>query len=301
MLRTSPARLLAITLSSACALVLTVPAGAEDTEPVTVPNGTFASPAVPPDKTHVTGADGWSGALVMSAAWADHPRGYQGGLLALAGSTEPLSTRLPNVRTGATVTLGWDDSPNSCVSSGGGRPYTVKVAGPANAPGSFTTNVPTGKTNWYLGRTYSFTAAEDRPQVTFIFDGATASPTCRPMITDVRAKQTAPPLTPPKGGSDPCEGDAANTPECKDLGDAEGEIDKCPATSRECLGSVAGDGKQTNDGIDQQTTAVKDFGDIPREESPEAAAQDLCPLSNALTEGVPPEYMVVPPSQWGQC
>ncbi|MFD7733477.1 hypothetical protein ACFV6F_24215 [Kitasatospora phosalacinea] len=305
MLRTSPARLLAITLSSACAFALAAPAAAEDTAPATVVNGTFASPAVPSDKEWAYLAiEGWDGPGLISAGRAKHPRGYQAAFLADPASDKPLSTLLRDVRLGATVTLTWDDSPDTCAGSDlPKRTYTVSVAGGANQPGRFTTNDPVGKANWFLGRSYSFTAAENSPRVTFSFDASNAKPSCQPSIANVAAKQTAPTGPPPgaAAAADPCAGDSAGTPQCADVGKAGGEIAKCPATSRDCLSGVAGDGKQTNDGIGQQTSAVKDFGDIPRDESPDAAAQNLCPLSNALTDGVPPEYMVIPPKQWGQC
>ncbi|MDR3035755.1 MAG: hypothetical protein LBV78_22095 [Kitasatospora sp.] len=305
MLRTSPARLLAITLSSAAALAVQAPAGAEDTGPAAVLNGTFASPAVPSGKDWAYLAiEGWDGPGLLSAGRASHPRGYQAAFLAAPDSDKPLSTRLRDVRAGATVTLTWDDNPDTCVAAGvARRAYTVTVAGSANPPGRFTTNDPVGKANWFLGRSYSFTAAENSPRVTFSFDASNTNQSCQPSIADVAAKQTAPTGPPPgaSAASDPCAGDSAGTPACKDIGKAEGDIAKCPATSRDCLGGVAGDGKQTNDGIDKQTGAVQDFGDIPRDESPDAAAQGLCPLSNALTDGLPPEYMVIPPNQWGQC
>ncbi|MFJ5880072.1 hypothetical protein [Kitasatospora cineracea] len=304
MLRTSPARLLAITLSSACALALAAPAGAEDTAPATVPNGTFASPQVPSGSTWVSGIEGWTGeGYLASAARAGHPRGFQAATLNYASKRLSITTRLSDVRSGATVTLSWDDNPDTCVSAGtAGRPYTVTVAAGTAQPGAFTTNPATGKPNWYLGRSYSFTAAEDTPRVTF---GSTDTTNvgCGFLIANVSAKQTAP-TGPPPGASaaaDPCAGDSADSPECKDVGKAKADIANCPATSRDCLSSVAGDGQQTNDGIAKQTTAVQDFNDIPRDESPDAAAQHLCPQSNALTDGLPPEYMVIPPSQWGQC
>ncbi|MGW4696055.1 hypothetical protein ACWEO1_27210 [Kitasatospora cineracea] len=302
MLRTSPARLLAITLSSAAALAVPAPAGAEDTEPAVVVNGTFVSPQVPSGKdwAYLT-IDGWDGPGLLSAARANHPQGYQAAFLAAPGSAEPLSTRLRAVRAGATVTLTWDDNPDTCVGKGvARRSYTVSVAGGANQPGAFATNEPTGRANWFVGRSYSFTAAEDSPKVAFSFDASNATPSCQPSITNVAAKQTAP-TAPPKAATDPCAGDAANGSQCKDVGGAKEEIAKCPATSRDCLSGVAGDGKQTNDGIAQQTGAVQDFGAVPRDQSPDAAAQGLCPLSNALTDGLPPSSVVVPPSQWGPC
>ncbi|WP_282203797.1 hypothetical protein [Kitasatospora fiedleri] len=314
MLRTSSARLLAITLSSASALAAPAPAGAEDAEPAVVVNGSFVSPQVPSGQTWAYLAiDGWDGPGLLSVGRADHPRGYQAAFLASPDSAAPLSTRLRAVRAGATVTLTWDDNPDTCVGKGvARRSYTVSVAGDANRPGAFATNEPTGRANWFIGRSYSFTAAEDSPRVTFSFDASNPTPSCQPSITDVAARQTAS-TAPPKGATDPCSdgttgggtgggtGGTAGGSQCADVGGAEEEIAKCPATDRTCLASVTGDGQQTEDGIDQQTTAVKDFGDIPREESPDAAAQGLCPLSNALTDGLPPSSVVVPPSQWGQC
>ncbi|MFK0195431.1 hypothetical protein [Kitasatospora sp. NPDC090308] len=302
MLRTSSARLLAITLSSSAALAAPAPAGAEDTEPAVVVNGTFVSPKVTPGQNweRLT-IDGWDGPGLLSAGRANHPRGYQAAFLASPDSATPLSTRLRAVRAGATVTLTWDDNPDTCVGKGvARRSYTVSVAGDANQPGAFATNEPTGRANWFIGRSYSFTAAEDSPRVTFSFDASNPTPSCQPSITDVAARQTAP-TAPPKGATDPCSGGTAGGSQCADVGGAEEEIAKCPATDRDCLAAVTGDGQQTEDGIDQQTTAVQDFGDIPREESPDAAAQGLCPLSNALTDGLPPSSMVIPPSQWGPC
>ncbi|MFF4343272.1 hypothetical protein ACFY00_25495 [Kitasatospora sp. NPDC001540] len=305
MLRTSPARHLAITLSSVCILALAAPAGAEDTGPATVANGTFASPTVPSGQDWAyLDIEGWDGPGLLSAGRANHPRGYQAAFLATPGSGKPLSTLLRDVPRGATVTLTWDDNPDTCAGSDlPKRAYTVTVAGAADQPGKFTTNDPNGKANWFLGRSYSFTATDNSPRVTFSFDASNAKQSCQPSITNVAAKQTAPTGPPPgaAAASDPCAGGSADTQECKDVGKAKSDIDKCPPTSRDCLSSVAGDGQQTNDGIGQQTGAVKDFGNIPRDESPDAAAQNLCPLSNALTDGLPPAYMVIPPKQWGQC
>ncbi|QKW23244.1 hypothetical protein HUT16_32880 [Kitasatospora sp. NA04385] len=302
MLRTSPARLLAITLSSCCALAVPAPAGAEDTEPAVVVNGAFASPQVPVGQSWAYLAiDGWEGPGLLSAARAAHPQGHQAAFLATPDAAVPLSTRLRAVSAGATVTLSWDDNPDTCAAKGTAkRTYTVSVAGDANQPGGFATNEPTGRANWFVGRSYSFTAAEDAPKVVFTFDASNPNPGCQPSITNVAARQTAS-KAPPKGTADPCAGDAAGGSQCADVGAAKGEIAKCPATSRDCLSSVAGDGRQTNDGIAQQTTAVPDFGDIPRDESPDAAAQHLCPQSNALIDGLPPAYLVIPPKQWGQC
>ncbi|MFJ4794992.1 hypothetical protein [Kitasatospora purpeofusca] len=292
-----------MTLSAAMALAAPTPAGAEDTEPAVVVNGTFSSPTVPADKTWAGTPTGWtSGGGVTGAPRSAHPRGFQAAYLPQPTST-PLSSRLPGIRTGATVTLSWDDNPDSCVSQGAARrTYTVTVAGANNTPGAFSTNDPVGKANWFLGRTYSFTATEDAPLITFASTVAD-NPGCGPLITNVAAKQTAPPLAAPQGGasSDPCSGDAKDNAQCKDLAADKDKIEKCPATDRNCLAGVAGDGKAEKDGIAKETQAVDDFGKVPRDQDPNTAASNLCALPNALTAGVKPGDAVVPPSDWWFC
>ncbi|MFJ8039784.1 hypothetical protein ACIRBX_04610 [Kitasatospora sp. NPDC096147] len=301
MLRKKRARFLVLTLSSS--LALAGPAAAEDTEPAVVVNGTFSSPTVPDGKSWAAWIDGWSGAGVGSAARVKHPRGYQAASLGWDGTNVALSSRLRGVRAGATVTLSWDDGPGDCAAKGSGRlGYTVTVAGTSNPAGSFSTTEATGAASWFTGRTYSFTAAEDAPQVTF--DSTVAKvPNCGPMIANVMAKQTAPPLSTPAkpGDNDPCAGEAAGSPACKDVAGGKERIDACPPTSRECLGSVAGDGKAEKDGIAKETQAVADFGKVARDEPPNAAANELCALPNALTASVGPGDAVVPPSEWWFC
>ncbi|WP_043475574.1 hypothetical protein [Kitasatospora sp. MBT66] len=293
-----------MTLSAAMALAAPTPAGAEDTEPAVVVNGTFSSPTVPADKTFSGGVEGWTSVGgVASTTRAGHPQGFQAATLGWNGGGISISTRLRGIRKGATVTLTWDDNPDICVTSGNARrAYTTTVAGDTNTPGSFTSNTPTGKPNWFLGRTYSFTAAEDAPQITFTSTD-TDKPSCGALITNVAAKQTAPPLAPPQGGasSDPCSGDAKDNAQCKDLTAAKDKIEKCPPTDRSCLAGVAGDGKAEKDGIAKQNQAVEDFGKVPRDQDPNKAAGDLCALPNALTAGLRPGDAVVPPSDWWYC
>ncbi|MEK2492032.1 hypothetical protein WN990_20990 [Kitasatospora purpeofusca] len=293
-----------MTLSAAMALAAPTPAGAEDTEPAVVVNGTFSSPTVPADKTFTAGVDGWTSVGgVASSTRAGHPQGFQAATLGWNGGGISISTRLRGIRKGATVTLTWDDNPDICVTSGNARrAYTTTVAGDTNTPGSFASNTPTGKPNWFLGRTYSFTAVEDAPQITFTSTD-TDKPNCGALIANVAAKQTAPPLTPPQGGasSDPCSGDAKDNPQCKDLAADKDKIEKCPPTSRDCLAGVAGDGKAEKDGIAKETQAVEDFGKVPRDQDPNKAAGDLCALPNALTTGLQPGDAVVPPSDWWFC
>ncbi|MFE0463635.1 hypothetical protein ACFW1A_30725 [Kitasatospora sp. NPDC058965] len=289
-MRIQLARLLAVTFSSALAIAAATPAGAEDTEAVVVVNGTFSAPTVPSGKEWEAGIDGWTGGGRVSATRAAHRLGLQAAYLQTAG----VSTRLRGVQAGATVTLSWDDSPDTCAKAGGGdRTYTVSATG--GPPLSLTTNPPASSTNWFIGRTYSFTAAEDAPQITFT---STSNPTaCPALIANVAAKQTAPP---PKQ-NDPCAGGSASSQQCKDIAGDKEKIDKCPATSKECLASVAGDGKAEKDGIAKETQAVDDFGKVPREQDPNTAAAALCALPDALTSDVQPGQAPVPPSNWWYC
>ncbi|GAA3015927.1 hypothetical protein GCM10020229_28880 [Kitasatospora albolonga] len=298
MLRNQRARLLVITLSSA--LALAGPASAEDTEPATVVNGTFSSPSVPAGQDWASGIDGWKGGGVASTARAEHPRGLQAASLTWGGKAVPAGTRLRGIRSGATVTVSWDESPATCASGGTRLGYTVAVAGDANGRGSFTTTPVSNRSNWYTGRTYSFSAAEDAPEITFT---ATTDVGCGPLITNVVAKQTSPPLTAPSKPeeNDPCAGGNASSPACKDVAGSKEKIENCPPTSKECLGGVAGDGKAEKDGIAQQTQAVADFGKVSRDEPPNAAANELCALPNALTASAGPGDAVVPPSEWWFC
>ncbi|GLW74088.1 hypothetical protein Kpho02_63860 [Kitasatospora phosalacinea] len=299
-----PIRLLALPIGAALALAAPLPAGAADTDPVVVPNATFSSPTVPDGQSWVSGVDGWTGPSgVGSSSRAAHPKGFQAATLGWNGKAVALSTRLRGVRAGATVTLTWDDNPDSCVTSGAApRTYTVTVAGPANPVGNFTTKPPAGKADWFIGRTYSFTAAEDAPEVTFT-NTATSNPGCGEMITNLTATQTPPPAEPPTnaGKSDPCAGDQANSPACTTNAGNKEKMDKCPATSRDCLDSVAGKGEKENAGIDQQTQALADFTSTPREQDPNAALGGLCQVANLHTENLEPGDTVLAPGTWWYC
>ncbi|MFD7987867.1 hypothetical protein ACFV4M_31460 [Kitasatospora indigofera] len=295
MLRTQRARLLIAALGGAIAVAAPVPAGAEDTEPAVVVNGTFSSPTVPAGQSFEAGIDGWTGGGRASAARAAHPRGFQAAGLGWNGS---ISTQLRGVRAGATVTLSWDDNPDSCTAQGAARrPYRLVVAGAPGQPVDFATNDGTGKANWFLGRTYSFTAPADAPQITFAVAAAQNISNCPVQIANVAAKQTATQLAP----SDPCAGDAASTPQCKDVAAGKDQISKCPPTDRDCLAGVAGKGDKENAAIGKETQAVEDFGKVPRDQDPNTAASDLCTLPNALTSSVQPGDAVVPPSDWWFC
>ncbi len=298
-------RLLVLPVAASLALCVPTAAGATDTEPAVVANGTFSSPLVPDGSTFAAGIEGWSGkSYLASAARSGHPQGFQGAALNYGGERLSISTRVRGVAAGATVTLSWDDNPDTCVAAGGpGRTYAVTVAGQENAGGAFTTKAPNKSPNWYIGRVYSFTAAEDAPQITFTSTDAT--PACGFLISNVQATQTRPrPIPPqptPPAPSDPCAGQGASTPACTtDAGNKE-KIDNCPATDRTCLSGVAGKGEKEKAGIENQTQALDGFTNTPREQDPNAAAADLCKVSGALTDNLQPGDTVIAPGTWWYC
>ncbi|GLW57959.1 hypothetical protein [Kitasatospora phosalacinea] len=296
-------RLLAVPLGAALALSAPWSAGAADTEPVVVPNATFSSPLVPAGKTWEPSIEDWTGGSVVTAGRAAHPKGYQAAAFGRFGYSGPISTRLRGVKSGATVTLTWDDNPDACVSqSDGPRTYTLTVQGEQNAPGRFTTNAPNAKANWFTGRTYSFTAAEDAPEITFTptYDSKFG---CYTQIADLTAAQTPPPPKPPTnaGKTDPCAGTGANSPACTTNAGNKEKMDECPATSRDCLDSVAGKGEQENAGIAQQTQALDDFTNTPRDQDPNAALGSLCQVANLHNENLEPGDTVLAPGTWWYC
>ncbi|MGW4696053.1 hypothetical protein ACWEO1_27200 [Kitasatospora cineracea] len=297
-----PTRLLALPLGAALVLAAPWPAGAANTDPVAVENATFSSPTVQSgDWTY--GVDGWAGPTgVASTSRAAHPKGLQAATLGWDGKAVSLSTRLRGVRAGASVTLSWDDNPDSCAASGSGpRSYTVTVTGAADAPGSFATKAPAAKADWYLGRTYSFTAPEDSPQITFT-STITNNPGCGELITNVQAAQTPPPAkAPTPGAADPCAGDGASSPACTtDAGNKE-KIKDCPATSRQCLEGVAGKGEKENAGIAQQTQALDDFTNTPRDQDPNTALGPLCQVADLHHGSLQPGDTVLAPGTWWYC
>ncbi|GLW74089.1 hypothetical protein Kpho02_63870 [Kitasatospora phosalacinea] len=231
----------------AAALALTAPppaAHAADTVDATVPNGTFADPVAPDNGTQA-GHAGWSpdgNGVVFGKGLAQHPSGYQAASLNWNGAPLTLRTRLWGVKRGSTVTLTWDDSPSTyrgCTPEQvkDGQTYNVSLVtdGPAPDPQVTTKGSDTvGTANWTTGRSFSFTATEDNPMVSFDSAEPAGSMSCGPLITNVQAKQTPAPvdqkvrkeqLPPPKAyrGNDPLEPGVA-------VDDCEGSPTTCTFT-----------------------------------------------------------------------
>ncbi|MFE3600279.1 hypothetical protein ACFXP3_26925 [Streptomyces sp. NPDC059096] len=191
-------------------LVLTAPpAPAAAAEPVAVPveNADHAEPLVatgtatkPPDRWTAAGTQ------LLSATAAGHPDKVQA--TALNRDVSPkqgtLTTRLWRVQKGAKVTVAWDDSPGALTECrpdevANGQGYDLTAAGSADdRPASFTTkSTEPGKANWRSGperRTYSFTAGENNPKISFVSKPADKASKCGPLLTRFTATQEPAPV-----------------------------------------------------------------------------------------------------------
>ncbi|WP_326673188.1 hypothetical protein [Streptomyces sp. NBC_01257] len=185
------------------------PAGAAAAAAQTVPvlNGDFADPAVRGDGPTTVLIDHWTGANQRySPSAAGRTDGAHAVALQKDGNT--LQQRLRGVRTGAKVTVSYEDSPavsKECTPEqvAGGQPYTVEATGGAvrditTAGDPDRVKGKAGSGRW-TGRSYEFTASENEPLLTFtskVTDSRTHV-TCSPMVARVRAVEvpTAPDKT----------------------------------------------------------------------------------------------------------
>ncbi|MGW0585477.1 hypothetical protein ACWD25_58660, partial [Streptomyces sp. NPDC002920] len=111
--------------------------------------------------------------------------------------------RLRAVRTGAQVTVTYEDSPavsKECVAADvdNGQPYTVDASGGSlqvvtTAPDPGRVKGTPGSGKW-TKRTYTFTAAENEPVLTFTSNvtGSRTHITCTPMVARIRAVELPP-------------------------------------------------------------------------------------------------------------
>jgi hypothetical protein len=173
---------------------------AEDSVTVPVVNGDFSSPAATAGNS-TAGHPDWSGGsgAVYSKELADHPGRLQAAALNWNSAAITISTRLWQVRAGATVTVSFDDSPGTYAQCRAdqlrnGQSYTVSTRG-QNASQTYDTKPTTvGKANWSLGRTYAFTAAENNPLISFTSNESRDNKSCGPLLANVTAKQTPVPV-----------------------------------------------------------------------------------------------------------
>ncbi len=187
-------------------------------QPVAVINGDFALPAFPPGSVNWAAVQGWSvgstsgsgtasGVGRYAGANSGHPDAKTALMLRFPAAAYGFKQRLRGVRAGAQVTVTFDDSPGvaaACTPAAvaDGQPYTVEGTG---GPVSDRTTAPDpdkkvntlGKGVWRTGQTYTFTVGEHEPLLTFTSQvpaNANANGNCGPMIANLRAVQTPPPV-----------------------------------------------------------------------------------------------------------
>ncbi|MEU8763819.1 hypothetical protein [Streptomyces sp. NPDC048659] len=177
-------------------------AGAPATQTVTVLNGDFADPVMKGDGPTTVGLDFWDGQNQRySPAASGRTDNAHGVALQKDGNT--LRQRLRGVRAGARVTVSYEDSPAVSKECTGeqvvdGQPYTVEGSGGTVQPVT-TAGDPDrvkgkpGPGRW-TARTYTFTAGENEPLLTFAskVTDAKTHVTCTPMIARIRAVEVPP-------------------------------------------------------------------------------------------------------------
>ncbi|MEU9091885.1 hypothetical protein [Streptomyces sp. NPDC048428] len=181
------------------------PAGAAaPAQTVPVLNGDFADPAMKGDGPTTVNLDFWTGANQRYSPSAAG-RTDTSHAVALQKDDNTLQQRLRGVRTGAKVTVSYEDSPavsKECTPEqvAGGQPYTVEGSGGAvrdvtTAGDPDRVKGKAGPGRW-TGRSYEFTASENEPLLTFtskVTDSRTHV-TCSPMVARVRAVEVPPAL-----------------------------------------------------------------------------------------------------------
>lgn len=193
--------LAALTATVLATVATTVPtAAAADPGPsnVAVINGDFTEPSFTSSGSGDKLA-GWSVQYPYRLLPSDaaHPDNLPALLLRNKRATDQsVSQRLRGVRTGATVTVTFDDNAGgrsrACTDTqlASGQPYTLQGSGGPQQ--RFTTDP--GSTTWHRGRTYTFTANENEPLITFASAQTTGTWDCGPLIAKVRATQVPPPV-----------------------------------------------------------------------------------------------------------
>ncbi|GAB7110876.1 hypothetical protein JCM4814A_91940 [Streptomyces phaeofaciens JCM 4814] len=233
-MRRRPATFRRPAVAALCLGLVALPAGpafAERVpqEPVEVINGDLALPAFTGTAYNNAGVTGWSvgstsannGAGTAGGVWrysgdaSGHPDKQVASMLRENGAAYKFKQRLRGVRPGAKVTVTFDDSPGVSLSCAPrtveqGQTYTVQGSG-GTVQEELTEPDPDKEWNvlgsgvWRTGRTYTFTADEYEPLLTFASTvpvkpngGAAGTGTnggyCGPMIAGIKAVQIPPPL-----------------------------------------------------------------------------------------------------------
>ncbi|MFH8562067.1 hypothetical protein [Streptomyces sp. NPDC017988] len=197
---TALAGLTATVLAAAAATVPTAAAAEPEPEPrnVAVINANFNEPSF----TSSGSGDKLTGWTVqypyrLLPSDAAHPDNLPALLLRNKRATDQsISQRLRGVRAGAKVTVTFDDNAGgrsrACTDTQltAGQPYTLQGSGGPQQ--RFTTDP--GSTTWHRERTYTFTANENEPLITFASAQTTGTWDCGPLIAKVRATHIPPAL-----------------------------------------------------------------------------------------------------------
>ncbi|MCX5001066.1 hypothetical protein OHB05_00275 [Streptomyces sp. NBC_00638] len=178
--------------------------GAAAEQPVSVLNGDFAEPAMKGDGPTTVGLDNWTGSNQRYSPKASGRSDTAHGV-ALQKDGNTLQQRLRGLRSGARVTVSYEDSPavsKECAGEdvAGGQPYTVEASGGQVQPVTTAADPDRvkgtpGNGRW-TQRTYVFTASENEPLLTFTskVTGTRTHITCTPMVARIRAMEVPPAL-----------------------------------------------------------------------------------------------------------
>ncbi|MFD3653677.1 hypothetical protein [Streptomyces sp. NPDC058620] len=191
---------LALPAALGATLAGATPAGAAaPSQSVPVLNGDFADPAMTGDGPTTVGIDFWTGSNQRYSPSASGRTDNAHGV-ALQKDNNSLHQRLRGVRTGAKVTVSYEDSPavsKECTPEqvADGQPYTVEGSG-GTAQAVTTAGDPdrtkgrAGSGRW-TARSYTFTATENEPLLTFTskVSNSRTHVTCSPMIAKVRVTE----------------------------------------------------------------------------------------------------------------
>ncbi|MEU9161177.1 hypothetical protein AB0D29_13015 [Streptomyces sp. NPDC048424] len=279
------------------------PARAAAPVPVTVLNGDFAQPAFTAAYTGVNpyawsvgstaGTGTTTGVYRWNAATSGHPDGLTAASLRFPNAAHGLKQRLRGVRSGARVTVTYDESPgviNTCTAAAlaEGQTYTIEGEGGPLTSGTTlptTEKLPSNywKPAWRTNVTYSFTANANEPLITFtssVPNAQNASGNCGPMITNVRATQEPPPVdkTIPAGAlpaSEAFMGNDRRSTTADAVAYCNGAVNRCTFTAEEdysfsyyAPARVAAETylnctRNTLNRIRPVSTANRSYGDLP--------------------------------------
>ncbi len=320
-LRTFAVRRSVVGTVAVLALLGAAPTASAAQEQPTALNGTMAQPQAPKnDLAGGTAPAFWEGrGDLYSSGLAKHPSYYQAFDLN-DGSTGYLTQTLQNIRSGAVVTVRWDDSPNRYGNDTAQRRYEVSAAGGAAA--EFTTlSGTTVGTPWRNTNTYRFTASGDNPILRFtsletgvlgalvsnvrIDQEAATTGTPAPAVPTAGTPAPERPAIPsgdkpPVADSDACVpfADGSLPDGCTAQSANQQAIDACPPGSAPCVAQYATDGAATKQDTASTSALVNAIVNKDRYSDPKTAAAQMCAISAQHTGAYRPDQYEYDPRTW---